>query len=67
MSAQIETNASIADIAQKKQDEINEIQTALKSYEKKIHALKPNVDSYNSLLLDRKELRRTLATKQKEA
>lgn len=59
--------ANITDIAQKKQNEINEIGSALKNFDKKINALRPSVEDYNKLSRERKELRRTLSTKQKEA
>ena len=62
----MQSEATVTDIAQKKQNEINEIGSALKNFDKKITALKPSVEEYNKLAKERKDLRRILAAKLKE-
>jgi len=62
----MQRNININDIAQNKQNEINEIISALKNFDKKITSLRPSVEDYNKLMRERKDIRRVLATKQKE-
>jgi predicted RNase H-like nuclease (RuvC/YqgF family) len=55
------------EIFQKRQEEIDALSAAISNHEKVINALKPHVLEYNDRMKTRKELRKQLAAKQREA
>ena len=55
------------EILQKRQEEMNALSTAISAYDKRINVLKPSVVEYNELQKSRKEFRKQLAVKQREA
>ncbi len=59
----METNEVFA----KRQEEINALQSAIAAKDKRLTALKPAVQEYNEEMRERKDLRKKLATCQREA
>lgn len=55
------------EIFAKRQEEIDVIKSAISKLEKDVAALKPHVTEYNEKMRSRKDLRKQLASKQREA
>ncbi|KAB2967537.1 hypothetical protein [Zoogloea sp.] len=55
------------DIFKRRQEEIDALSSAIAAHDKKVSQLKPAVTEYNDALRSRKELRKQLAARQREA
>lgn len=62
-----ETAMEPAKVFEKHQEEMNTLSAAISSIDKRCDALKPSVTEYNEKMRHRKDLRKQLAAKQREA